>query len=569
MLRENANLDDKISVRFDWENSGDVRSSFSFEKAARKMNLEEEPNYSEYVASPEEDDDYMGHTGFFYCTVGDLKKIIEDYDVDPESLYVVQDGKRVYDVNSLIFDADPLNESNYKNIKNILREAKKPSSSKMKYRNDTHTATFKNAGGFDGAHMGTYEDTETYHHGDGTGYIMDKEGNVYDVVAKDREGDSGYISGGAHDYSVIIRYKDGINLKFSGYTALFSTGHGTDIISDLDHGYYLEDYCAKHEYDFEGRHDDSQIFKELAAKGDPNAKSFDELKREKAAASNEKKLAKNSEKYDYTFDGYFSNKETYPEVKLKIEEGSITTTSKMNTGVIAFLEPFIQDLFQGRDFGEFEGLSFELTFTSDPKNPRYRKMLDNSRYAAISKETGDIIIVEEDVNKYGGITYRESKAIYNASIFNFDETPLGKAILKFAETHRQDDRFNDQMFDIYGLMVRSEKDRKLHFVKDTRGYYSADSMSKHKFKEILELFPESSKELNALNRRAASFDTNTDTRSFAKHIKASKNLGEAESKMDAWHNGERRQNVKACSDEKLKAYYSICKNKGYKAEMEA
>lgn len=38
------------------------------------------------------------------------------------------------------------------------------------------------------------------------------------------------------------------------------------------------------------------------------------------------------------------------------------------------------------------------------------------------------------------------------------------------------------------------------------------------------------------------------------------------SKMEQWHKGQRRQNVKACSDEKLKAYYMICLDKGYVME---
>jgi len=38
------------------------------------------------------------------------------------------------------------------------------------------------------------------------------------------------------------------------------------------------------------------------------------------------------------------------------------------------------------------------------------------------------------------------------------------------------------------------------------------------------------------------------------------------SKMEQWHKGQRRQNVKACSDEKLMAYYKICLDKGYVME---
>lgn len=37
-------------------------------------------------------------------------------------------------------------------------------------------------------------------------------------------------------------------------------------------------------------------------------------------------------------------------------------------------------------------------------------------------------------------------------------------------------------------------------------------------------------------------------------------------KMDAWHEGNRRENIKACGDRKLAAYIKICKNSGYDKE---
>ena len=40
-------------------------------------------------------------------------------------------------------------------------------------------------------------------------------------------------------------------------------------------------------------------------------------------------------------------------------------------------------------------------------------------------------------------------------------------------------------------------------------------------------------------------------------------------KMDAWHNGERDENIKACGADKLKSYKAICKAKGYDAEVAA
>ena len=40
----------------------------------------------------------------------------------------------------------------------------------------------------------------------------------------------------------------------------------------------------------------------------------------------------------------------------------------------------------------------------------------------------------------------------------------------------------------------------------------------------------------------------------------------AQQKMDAWHKGERKQNVKSCSDEKLQEYLKICTDSGYTYE---
>ena len=40
-----------------------------------------------------------------------------------------------------------------------------------------------------------------------------------------------------------------------------------------------------------------------------------------------------------------------------------------------------------------------------------------------------------------------------------------------------------------------------------------------------------------------------------------------EEKMDMWHNGERRENIKACGDSKLYMYRDICKNKDYVREV--
>ena len=39
-------------------------------------------------------------------------------------------------------------------------------------------------------------------------------------------------------------------------------------------------------------------------------------------------------------------------------------------------------------------------------------------------------------------------------------------------------------------------------------------------------------------------------------------------KIEMWHNGQRRENIKACGDSKLLTYYNICKEKGYTEQQE-
>lgn len=61
--------------------------------------------------------------------------------------------------------------------------------------------------------------------------------------------------------------------------------------------------------------------------------------------------------------------------------------------------------------------------------------------------------------------------------------------------------------------------------------------------------------------------------SVAREVKKALNEEEKEltpgEKMDAWHNGERDENIKACGADKLKKYKAICKAKGYDAEVAA
>lgn len=51
-------------------------------------------------------------------------------------------------------------------------------------------------------------------------------------------------------------------------------------------------------------------------------------------------------------------------------------------------------------------------------------------------------------------------------------------------------------------------------------------------------------------------------------MKVGSGLKDFRQKMDDWHAGKRRENIKACSDAKLIVYYDYCKQQGYTEQCE-
>ena len=165
-------------------------------------------------------------------------------------------------------------------LQNIFEASGKPSDlKKYKKTERKETVHFRGSDIYDINDPG-YDDEFSYFDGSGNGYIKDKQGHVYDVIATDREGDSGAIAGGSHDYFVTIKKANGKDdFHVHGWIAIMSKGSNTGCIGDIKAGYYLEDYIAK----YWNKYDDKDgKFKELAEKGDKNAKAYDDQKAEKA-----------------------------------------------------------------------------------------------------------------------------------------------------------------------------------------------------------------------------------------------------------------------------------------------
>lgn len=163
-------------------------------------------------------------------------------------------------------------------LQNIFEASGKPSDlKKYKRQERKEMVHFKSGDMFDLSDPG-YDEEFSYFDGSGNGYIKDKEGHVYDVVARDSQGDAGAIAGGSHDYYVTIKKANGKDdFSVHGWIGIMSSGSNTGCIADIKAGHYLEDYVAK--YYSSVWH--GEKFKELAEKGDKNAKSFETEKAEK------------------------------------------------------------------------------------------------------------------------------------------------------------------------------------------------------------------------------------------------------------------------------------------------
>lgn len=131
-----------------------------------------------------------------------------------------------------------------------------------------------------------YQQEDSYYKGDGDGYIMSKDGKIYDITCSEWTSDSGRIVGGSFNNSLTIHRvgPEQENISLSGYSGCFSSPSSPtygSIISDVEAGMYLEDYLAKHERDIDWETSKKDWVISLVKAGDPKAKTVKVQKKEK------------------------------------------------------------------------------------------------------------------------------------------------------------------------------------------------------------------------------------------------------------------------------------------------
>lgn len=461
-----------------------------------------------------------------------------------------------------------------------INEAKKPSNVNLKVNAKKVVNQYITGDIYDfHSPMESKEDTYVDH--TGNGYIMDKTGREYPVSASISQGDAGRIAGGSTSYYVTIYFpgvvgKDGKEAFYSvkGYTAIFSKGDNTGCVSDIQNGYYLEDYIAK--YNSHDHNLPQELYDELVSRADANAVSYDAQKKAKA---DEKQAA-----FDKQYKGLSSKG-----IECEIKNGEVIaknlqyyndeTNSYDEYAAPKNIIDKAVALFEinGYTFKDFEG----ATFIAKPDK-------DYNLDIRFDTKTGEIIAFEKHGSRMSKVDFdRVSARIENIKI---DKTsPFGKLIMKTVSDKAgtqsafiTTDNIAKQINKIWGRgsswgthtgysdtafslgtpeseMRHIRANVRRHAIEELKAEFAKmknpDSFTYEALKEVINLLPK-----KELANSAAERPAETTTTEFKANPVAVQ-------KMTAWHNGERKQNVGACSDAKLKMYYNTCKSLGFETEM--
>lgn len=504
-------------------------------------------------------------------------------------------------------------------IHKIFEASSKPSDlKKYKHTERKETLHFKSGDIYDLSDPG-YEDEFTYYDGSGNGYIKDKNGKVYDVIASTSSGDAGRIAGGSTSYYVCIKKADGEHdFVVNGYIALFSKGYNTGCVDDIKRGYYLEDYIAK----YYSRENGTSKFKEIANRGDANAKSWEANKKDMEAerinkfqsryvpipdtiyfeindngftildwspGSSEELRAKRKELSNtrYWNDDNTRNqrhKELDEEVKelQKKADDLITSTFK------ALLIDKLSKVFKTKDINTLKGIGGKFYYTKHYYSKSTKNSYISDTYVyGIDSKTKKIVkmlpklgkIVNDDINFALDDMITVNKDKMNEKVEKLfkrvaDEWKKAHARKQTEYVKNNWERIQRESGSFWtGRIKAGEAKRRAieeyeKYIKD----HDWDSNKKLQFSlSLIQLYVEGDMTPDAepVEKPLENPEPKeTEKKERGKNTVMSKGANKAAyDKMKAWHEGTRKQNLSNCSDAKLKMNYKVCKELGYDKEM--
>lgn len=512
-----------------------------------------------------------------------------------------------------------------KNIEIFLLEANSKPSDLKKYKTTARkeTVRFRDGDIYDFSDPG-YDDEFTYYDGSGDGYIKDKQGHVYDVVASTRSGDAGRIAGGSTDYYVCIKKANGTDdFVVHGYIALFSKGSNTGCVDDISRGYYLEDYIAK--YYNEYTHGDK--FKDIASKGNPDAKPYETQKAEDKKnkieefgkrylplpsrlnweindsgfelinwhpGTSDELRSKKDEKYGTKYwikDDTGKNIPNPDYEKLENEVKEIQ--KKLDDILFEKLKPIlvnrVSEVFKTKDIDSLKGISGSFNvpskFTTFGKG---KNEVWDDKKLALDTKTKNIVTVAFKVGKVleDNLEMTIDDTIYiDKSKMSAKMEKLFSAVAKAwkkAEGRKQTEYVEDHWYEIwqstktwtYGDPKISKGDAKKRAIEDFKKLvHSKDWNSNTKLSfslSLIQVYVEGDMDPEqGPVEKPLEDPTPSEPKERGKETKMSgKTQQDAYQKMQDWHDGKRKQNVGACSDAKLKMNYKVCVELGFDKEAE-
>lgn len=509
-------------------------------------------------------------------------------------------------------------------LQNIFEASSKPSDlRKYKRTERKETVHFRSSDMYDTKDPG-YDDEFVYFDGSGNGYIKDKQGHVYDVVTFERNSDAGAIAGGTYNYFVTIKKANGKDdFHVHGWVAIMSKGSNTNCIADIKAGHYLEDYIAKY---WSKYNDTEGKFKELAEKGDKNAKAYDDQKAEKAQQKKDEfdsryVVVPDNLSWDI-LDGKFTirglnltnasikeleNKRTEwlrqnklksfeeeaksnPEYQ-KLNDAVYNGYNELQSLIMSVLEPVLlnklQEVFKTKDLNSLSGLAgsfvYDKQYIAGKKAHGWRALaIDTKKKQFAVIHTGDRKILDGNID----IQLNDIISIYKsaASEKMMDLFKKVSDAWHKANARKQGEYVKNNWEQIYHASAggyiygnhsktkgQAKQEAKRDFeqlVKDMDFNYAG----KNKFTYSLSLvqtYVEGDMEPDAQPiEKPLENPEPKEKKERGKDTKMSKGANAAAyDKMKAWHEGTRKQNLSNCSDAKLKMNYKVCKELGYEKEM--
>lgn len=500
---------------------------------------------------------------------------------------------KIFIEESQIFEAAPSKPSGIRKYKDSVR---------------TQNVHFKSGDIYDLSDPG-YDEEFKYYDGSGNGFIKDKEGHVYDVVTWKRQGDAGMIAGGSTSFGVTIKRANGKDdFSVSGYIAVFSNGHNTSCVSDIEDGYYLEDYIAK--YITTGQ---EKEFGEIAKKGDKNAKSYAKGKADKKAeramefssryiiipkivywevSSGGFKIlnwspskGKEGEEYDKLRNDLHNTKYNDPLWK-ELDNKMSEIRSKLDEQYLSVFRPILEntvkEIFKTSDISKLSGIAGSF-------NVKGKNSWDSNSQYAIDTKNSKVVSVDVEKAKVtkDDLSYTVSDII---SINKKDMSPEmeklfravskawmktnGKKQTEYVEKNWERIRKAGGGYWKWNLSIGDAKSNAREEYKEIVRKHDFDKNNKLEFslsliKDYIEGDLPDSEGPVEKPLEDPKPDTENTEKKRGKDTKMNKKAEDAAyAKMTAWHEGKRKQNLSNCSDAKLKMNYRVCKELDYEKEME-